>query len=61
MLGWEPRVDFKGLVEMMVDANIERVSGQVKKTPAGGLGAVTIRYSGSTHFTGYRPEASLPR
>jgi GDPmannose 4,6-dehydratase len=25
-LGWEPRVDFKQLVEMMVDADIERVA-----------------------------------
>ena len=26
LLGWEPKVDFRGLVEMMVDADMERVS-----------------------------------
>ncbi|MFT3828062.1 MAG: GDP-mannose 4,6-dehydratase [Chitinophagaceae bacterium] len=26
-LGWEPKVDFKGLVEMMVDADLARLSG----------------------------------
>jgi GDP-D-mannose dehydratase len=25
-LGWEPRVTFAGLVEMMVDADMERVA-----------------------------------
>jgi GDPmannose 4,6-dehydratase len=30
-LGWTPSVDFKGLVAMMVDADIERLS----RTPAG--------------------------
>ena len=25
VLGWEPTVDFRGLVHMMVDADIERV------------------------------------
>lgn len=28
-LGWKPRVDFKGLVEMMVDADIERVEREI--------------------------------
>jgi GDPmannose 4,6-dehydratase len=28
MLGWEPKVSFQGLVEMMVDADMERLSGQ---------------------------------
>lgn len=27
-LGWQPSVDFRGLVEMMVDADIERLSAQ---------------------------------
>ncbi|MGE3956610.1 MAG: GDP-mannose 4,6-dehydratase [Vicinamibacterales bacterium] len=27
VLGWEPKVDFKGLVEMMVDADLARLSG----------------------------------
>jgi GDPmannose 4,6-dehydratase len=27
VLGWEPKVDFKQLVEMMVDADFERLSG----------------------------------
>ena len=31
VLGWEPRVDFKALVEMMVDADLERLS---RRTPA---------------------------
>ena len=26
VLGWEPKVDFKQLVEMMVDADMERLS-----------------------------------
>ena len=26
VLGWEPRVDFRGLVEMMVDADVARLS-----------------------------------
>ena len=26
-LGWEPTVDFTGLVNMMVDADVERVAG----------------------------------
>ena len=25
-LGWEPTVDFEGLVQMMVDADLERLS-----------------------------------
>lgn len=28
VLGWEPKVSFKGLVEMMVDADLERVATQ---------------------------------
>ncbi len=28
-LGWEPSVDFDGLVEMMVDADLKRVGGEV--------------------------------
>ena len=28
VLGWEPQVDFKRLVEMMVDADIARLSGK---------------------------------
>jgi GDPmannose 4,6-dehydratase len=28
VLGWEPKVSFQGLVEMMVDADMERLSGQ---------------------------------
>jgi GDPmannose 4,6-dehydratase len=32
-LGWEPSVDFKGLVEMMVDADIERLSEKSARTP----------------------------
>ncbi len=28
VLGWEPTVDFKGLVEMMVDADLERLGGR---------------------------------
>ena len=26
-LGWEPTVDFEGLVRMMVDADLERLGG----------------------------------
>jgi GDPmannose 4,6-dehydratase len=29
-LGWQPKVDFGGLVRMMVDADLERLSGTVK-------------------------------
>ncbi len=29
-LGWKPEVDFSGLIEMMVDADIERVEKQIK-------------------------------
>jgi GDPmannose 4,6-dehydratase len=25
-LGWQPKVDFKGLITMMVDADLERVA-----------------------------------
>ncbi len=28
-LGWEPRVDFSGLIEMMVDADLKRLGGEV--------------------------------
>jgi GDPmannose 4,6-dehydratase len=35
-LGWSPSVDFKELVEMMVDADLERLSRQGTSTPAGG-------------------------
>jgi GDPmannose 4,6-dehydratase len=28
VLGWEPTVDFKGLVEMMFDADLDRLSRQ---------------------------------
>jgi GDPmannose 4,6-dehydratase len=30
VLGWHPSVDFKGLVEMMVDADVERLSGHAR-------------------------------
>ncbi len=30
ILGWEPEVDFPGLIEMMVDADIERVNDLIK-------------------------------
>ncbi|MDP8236567.1 MAG: GDP-mannose 4,6-dehydratase [Candidatus Erginobacter occultus] len=30
VLGWEPEVDFGGLIEMMVDADIERVNDLIK-------------------------------
>lgn len=30
-LGWQPKVDFEGLVKMMVDADLERVSAQAAK------------------------------
>ena len=30
VLGWQPTVDFKGLVEMMVDADLERLGRQAK-------------------------------
>ena len=33
VLGWEPSVDFTGLVRMMVDADVERLSG--RPVPAG--------------------------
>ncbi|MCX6552583.1 MAG: GDP-mannose 4,6-dehydratase, partial [Acidobacteria bacterium] len=32
-LGWEPSVDFPGLVAMMVDADLERVSGKASAQP----------------------------
>ena len=31
-LGWEPKVDFRGLVEMMVDADLARLSGGTPQT-----------------------------
>src|SRR5262249_22126462 len=34
VLGWEPEVDFEGLVEMMVDADIERLSSHRVPEPA---------------------------
>jgi len=35
VLGWKPTVDFKGLIEMMVDADLERLSrGQGRQEPA---------------------------
>jgi GDPmannose 4,6-dehydratase len=34
VLGWEPKVDFKELIEMMVDADMERVGSQ--QSPAAG-------------------------
>ncbi|MCC7125624.1 MAG: GDP-mannose 4,6-dehydratase, partial [Acidobacteria bacterium] len=33
VLGWEPTVDFKGLVQMMVDADIERLTRQKAAGP----------------------------
>jgi GDPmannose 4,6-dehydratase len=38
VLGWQPSVDFPGLVAMMVDADLERLSHRAK-TPAGVRGA----------------------
>lgn len=35
VLGWEPKVDFKGLVDMMVDADMERVSREIAMSNAG--------------------------
>ncbi len=32
VLGWEPTVDFRGLVAMMVDADLERLSGRAHAT-----------------------------
>ncbi len=34
VLGWEPKVHFKQLVEMMVDADLERLSTLRSVTPA---------------------------
>ncbi len=34
VLGWHPSVDFKGLIEMMVDADVERLSSTAV-APAG--------------------------
>ena len=33
-LGWTPAVDFKGLIEMMVDADLERLSQSAKRYPS---------------------------
>jgi GDPmannose 4,6-dehydratase len=38
-LGWKPTVDFTGLVKMMVDADLERLS-QLEPRPAGRLSAL---------------------
>jgi GDPmannose 4,6-dehydratase len=35
VLGWEPKVDFKGLVDMMVDADMDRVAREVAFKNAG--------------------------
>ncbi len=36
VLGWEPSVDFRGLVEMMVDADIDRLrAGGASALPVG--------------------------
>ena len=32
-LGWEPTVDFEGLVRMMVDADLERLDARVSRAP----------------------------
>ena len=32
-LGWKPSVDFKGLVEMMVDADLARVEREKRERP----------------------------
>ena len=34
VLGWRPTVDFKSLIEMMVDADLERVGRTVRSTRA---------------------------
>ena len=34
VLGWEPSVDFQGLVRMMVEADLERLSGAAAPEPA---------------------------
>lgn len=31
-LGWAPRVDFPGLVKMMVDADLERVAREIRNS-----------------------------
>ncbi|MDP8247975.1 MAG: GDP-mannose 4,6-dehydratase [Candidatus Tritonobacter lacicola] len=30
-LGWKPEVDFRGLIEMMVDADVERINNMIKE------------------------------
>ena len=37
-LGWEPKVDFTGLVKMMVDADLARVAAEPR--PSGRLSAL---------------------
>ena len=39
MLGWAPSVDFDGLVGMMVDSDIERLSG-IKPAKGPGRGSL---------------------
>src|SRR5688500_17116376 len=33
VLGWEQKVDFKQLVEMMVDADMERLTSEIRRSP----------------------------
>src|SRR5688500_3104611 len=33
VLGWEQKVDFKQLVEMMVDADMERLASEIRRSP----------------------------
>ena len=40
-LGWEPRVTFNGLIEMMVDADLERLSAQMAKRPVVAQGSTS--------------------
>ena len=42
-LGWLPTMDFKGLVDMMVDADVERISRQMAGVRALGPGTVTAK------------------
>jgi GDPmannose 4,6-dehydratase len=34
LLGWSPKVDFRGLINMMVDADMERLSGRTLRSSA---------------------------
>ncbi len=43
VLGWQQQVDFKGLVETMVDADLERVRCEIRNLPASGQPIVTAR------------------